>query len=58
MADNPKDRGPADRARINLNQDHEVRYWTDALGCTEDQLKAAVKKAGPMVDDVRAALKK
>jgi hypothetical protein len=58
MADDPNKRGPQDRIRININEDFEVEYWTKTLGVTRDQLKAAVAKAGPMVDDVRAALRK
>lgn len=32
MADNASNRGPADRARINVNEDYEVAYWTKELG--------------------------
>jgi hypothetical protein len=56
MSDDLKNRGPADRARVNVNEDWEVRWWTKELECTEAQLRAAVKAAGPMVKDVRAHL--
>lgn len=31
MSDSPANRGELDRSRINVNQDHELRYWMDAL---------------------------
>ena len=35
MPDGTEDRGPQDRARISLEQDHEIRYWTDKLGISK-----------------------
>ncbi|WP_293868234.1 DUF3606 domain-containing protein [uncultured Alsobacter sp.] len=58
MADNPEIRGAQDRSRINLHQDHEVRYWTKALGVTEDQLRATVARVGSSAEKVRAELGK
>jgi hypothetical protein len=58
MADDPGKRGAADRARINVNEPHELRYWTKELGVTEQELKAAVAKAGVMVEAVRSQLGK
>jgi hypothetical protein len=57
MSDDPKNRGPQDRSRIDVNQDHELRYWTKELGVDEQTLKAAVSRVGPMVNDVRSALR-
>ena len=31
MADDTSNRGAQDRAQININEEHEVRYWTEAL---------------------------
>jgi hypothetical protein len=56
MPDSPEKRGPTDRTRINLSQDHEVAYWTKALGVSAEELERVVKRVGPMVDDVRRAL--
>ena len=50
-------RGPADAARVNLSQDHEVRYWTETLGVTKAQLASAVKTVGTSVERVREHLK-
>ena len=58
MSDDKSNRGPQDRARINVNEDYELAYWTKALGCTAEQLKSAVKAAGVSADAVRAHLKK
>ena len=54
MADDTSIRSQSDRSRINTSQDHEVRYWSKELGCTPEELKAAVQAAGNQVDKVRA----
>lgn len=56
MPDDPNYRGPKDGARINVNQPHEVAYWTNALGCTAQELRDAVDAVGVMADDVRRYL--
>lgn len=48
MADNLTDRGARDRARINVNQPHELRYSAHKLGVSEDDVKRAVEQVGPM----------
>jgi hypothetical protein len=57
MSDNLQNRGPQDRARINLHEQHEVRYWTEALGVTREELEQAVKQAGNSADAVRQHLR-
>ena len=56
MADDLKNKGAQDRARINVNEDHELAYFTKELGCTADELKAAVKSVGVMATSVRQLL--
>ena len=56
MADDRTKRGPADRSRINLTEPYEVRYWCRELQVPPADLRAAVGRVGPMVDDVRAEL--
>jgi hypothetical protein len=56
MADDTSNRGAQDRARINVNEDHEIRYWTQALGVTQEQLREAVAAVGVSVDAVRQHL--
>ena len=58
MPDNLEKRGPADRARINANEEHEVRYWCEELLITPERLGEIVASVGPMVEDVRNALRK
>ncbi|TDE13899.1 DUF3606 domain-containing protein [Dyadobacter psychrotolerans] len=58
MADDKTKRGPADSSRINVNEDYEVAYWTEALGCTEEELQKAVKSAGTSAKAVREYLNK
>jgi len=50
--------GKADRIRINLNEDYEVRYWTEKCGVSREELAAAVHAAGVMVKDVAKKLRK
>jgi hypothetical protein len=57
MSDNTNTRGEPDRSRINVNQDHELRYWTQALDVTEEELRAAVAAVGPVADKVREYLR-
>ena len=56
MPDDRSIRGPADRSRINVNEAYEVAYWAKEFGCTDAQLRDAVKAVGPMVDEVRQYL--
>lgn len=58
MSDDLKNRGPQDRARINVNESWEVRWWCDRFGVTEAQLRNAVETAGVMADAVRRHLGK
>src|SRR3954468_23706988 len=56
MADDLKKTGKPDDARINVEQEHELRYWSAKFGVTADEIRQAVKAAGPMVKDVRQKL--
>lgn len=56
MADDKSIRGPADATRVNVNEEHELRYWTKTLGVSEEKLRSAVASAGVMAKDVRAHL--
>ena len=58
MPDDTSNRGAQDRARINVNEDHEIRYWTQALGVTEEELREAVAAVGVSADAVRQHLGK
>ena len=58
MSDDLSNRGPQDRSRVSLSEEHEVRYWTQAIGVSKEQLAAAVKAVGSSVERVRAHLGK
>lgn len=44
--------------RISLADIHSVLDWCAVLGCTEDELRDAVRTAGPRVQSVKRALGK
>jgi hypothetical protein len=58
MADNLTQRGMQDRMRIAVDQDHELRYWSEKFGVTVERLKEAIKAAGPQAADVERYLKR
>jgi hypothetical protein len=58
MADDKSKTGKPDRDRINTSEDYEVRDWAKRFGVSAEALKAAVKKAGPMANDVARTLGK
>jgi hypothetical protein len=58
MADDRTVTGQADRLRINMNEDYEVRYWTQKWNVSREELAAAVREAGVMVKDVAKRLGK
>jgi Protein of unknown function (DUF3606) len=57
MSDDTTNRGAQDRHRINMHQDHEVRYWTEHFGVSRDELQAAVDAAGPVASAVEQRLR-
>jgi Protein of unknown function (DUF3606) len=56
LVDDPKNRGAQDRARVNVSEDHEVRYWTEKWGVSREQLAATVNKVGVAADAVAREL--
>lgn len=58
MADDLKDRGAQDRSRVNVHEDHEVRYWTKKWGVAKEQLVNAVQLVGVSVRSVARMLGK
>lgn len=46
-----------DRKLIALGEEHEVRSWTQALQCTEAQLRQAVQAVGKSAERVREYLR-
>ena len=56
MADDKAKTGQADRIRINVNEEYELNDWSAKFGVTRWEVKAAVRKVGPMARDVARAL--
>jgi len=48
--------GQRDPIRVNILEAQELQAWCAEFGCTADQLKTAVGRAGVMAIDVRAYL--
>jgi hypothetical protein len=46
MSDDLNKKGFQDRSRINMNEDHEVAYWTEKFGVTKEELQSAIDTAG------------
>ena len=57
MNDDLRNTGSPDRDRINVNEEHEVRYWTQRFGVSEDELRRAVEQVGHSVDEVEKRLR-
>jgi hypothetical protein len=57
MTADTEDRTP-DTRQINVDDMHDVRSWMFNLGCTEAELRLAVRDAGTRAEDVRAYLLK
>jgi hypothetical protein len=53
MAHNFKNGAAPDRSRVSMDDQHEVRSWTEMLGCSKDELAAAVARVGNSSDAVR-----
>ncbi|MDB5895372.1 MAG: hypothetical protein JWQ88_2903 [Rhodoferax sp.] len=56
MPDHLDNRGAPDRSRIDINESHEVQYWTQKLGVDEAELRIAVASVGVSVEEVRLHL--
>ena len=57
MSDDLSKKGMQDRTRVNTSEDHEVRYWSERFGVSQERLKAAVQKVGNSVSAVEKELK-
>ena len=57
MSDAKSKTGGQDRKRISLNEDYEVRDWSQKFGVSEDRLRAAVEKVGDTAEAVEKELR-
>jgi energy-coupling factor transporter ATP-binding protein EcfA2 len=58
MADDLNARNSPDSKFINPNQDHELRYWSEKLGVSREELKAAVERVGNSAERVQQELRR
>jgi hypothetical protein len=58
MADDLKNRGAQDRARLSMDEDHEVRYWTKELGISKERLASIIAPVGNSAEAVKQELGK
>ena len=56
MADDRSKTGQPDRIRINVEEDYERRDWAKKFGVSEQRLREAVRKVGPMAQKVAEEL--
>lgn len=52
MAQNRKEYVPPDQTKIE-DSDEAIRYWASTLEVKEDKLRQALRKAGPLLEDVK-----
>lgn len=57
ITDDKKNVGSLDRDRIAMSGEHEVNYWTEALGVTKERLQQAVDSVGNSAANFREHLK-
>lgn len=58
MVENLQEFRPADRLRINVNDEWELKWWSKGIGVTPEELRAAVKMFGAESTDIRAVFGK
>jgi hypothetical protein len=58
MVDDLNDKQPRDPNRVDLNVEHELGYWTERFGVSEEDLRAAIERVGVVVDDVERELQR
>ena len=57
MSDDLNKKGFQDRSRINMNEDHEVAYWTEKFGVTKEELQKAIDRTGTnSADEIEKSL--
>jgi len=53
MPDRSPTSRPTDSSPIDIGSEYQIRYWTNALGVSVGQLRAAVAEAGSQPRDFR-----
>jgi uncharacterized protein DUF3606 len=55
MAQNPE-YVPPDPTQIDASRPEALRYWAKALETDEEKIRRAVRKVGPLLDEVKTEL--
>ena len=55
--DNKNLRGPQDSARVNVNENYELRYWSEKFHVSAERLMEAVREVGVSAVAVEKYLK-
>ena len=58
MSDDHQNRNAPDNQRLNLNQEHEVRYWTEKFKVSIEDLRKAIEAVGPVASAVEQRLRR
>lgn len=58
MVDATNNHEPASLTRINVQDEHDVTWWAEHFGISDEQLKAFVHAVGPMVIDVQEEIER
>jgi len=58
MSDDLSKKRPQDASKISLSEQWEINYWCKKFGCTESELRAAVRAVGNSAAAVEKHLKK
>jgi hypothetical protein len=58
MSDDTTKAGGADRQRIDIHRDDDLRAWAQTFGVSEQAICDAVAKVGVMSEDVESELKR
>jgi hypothetical protein len=57
MLDHARESAERDADRIDVNHEHECRYWSEKFGVSPDRLRDVVRQVGPGVSDVQRRLR-
>jgi 5'-3' exonuclease len=57
MSDDKTNANGQDRNRISVNEDYELRDWSEKFGVTPEQLKEAIAAVGDRADQIESHLK-
>lgn len=57
-ADEGRNPATQDRSRISLSDHQTIRYWTESLGVSREQLEQLVQQHGDSAEKIRGILKK